>query len=72
MATIVDTGIAASEHDVVRLVRALDQHRPGARGTLVAAHPEVDSYLVEVVEDDGRVLDTVEAHRADFQVVWRP
>ena len=72
MTTIVDTGIRPLELDVIRLVRALGAAGPGAEGTIVAAHPEVDSYTLELVDSSGGVLAVIEAGRADFTVIWRP
>jgi hypothetical protein len=61
--------IEAALHAVVRLSRPLAPFMAGTEGTIVAAHPELDSYLLEV--EDARGIDTVEARREDFDVIRR-
>jgi len=69
---IVDTGSRPFELDVVRLVRRLGAAAPGAEGTVVAAHPDADTYTVELTDPAGAVVGLVEARRADLAVIWRP
>jgi hypothetical protein len=39
----------------------------GMRGVVVSAEPELDSYTVEIVDDDGETVDLIEAKGADLE-----
>ena len=55
---------------VVEFTREIEGHPAGAVGTVVSAHPDEDSYTVELVDAKGRTVDLVEARGDDLRVSW--
>jgi hypothetical protein len=53
---------------VVEFTHNVDGHPRGAVGVVVSAHPDSDSYTVELVDGLGRTIDLVAARGDDLRV----
>ena len=53
---------------VVEFTHEIGGHPRGAVGTVVAAHPDVDVYTVELTDGAGRTVDLVDTRAGDLRV----
>jgi hypothetical protein len=54
------------ELDYVQLARDVHDYETGTRGTVIAAHPDADSYTVELHDEEGETLEAVPCARLDL------
>jgi hypothetical protein len=60
-------GSGIEELAVVELAHDVKEFPVGAVGTVVAAHPEDDAYVVEITDAKGRTLDLLPCRSDDLR-----